>query len=721
MLRFVKVEGRALSRLALGLLLSGVSHSAWAQVQLQQVDVNSATPAPQPAGAVPTFVQETEALDQVRNNIYAPTGANSYQIDKQTIDNLPAGQNTQFDKVLLQLPGVSQDSAASGDLHVRNEHANVQYRINGILLPDGVSGFGQFLDTSFVGTLALLDGVLPAQYGLHTAAVVDITTPSQFANGGSISMYGGSHDTVMPSFTYGGSTGQTQYFFSGRFLSDSVGIENPTPAYDAIHDQTRQGKFFGYVSTLLPNDVRLSFITGTSLNHFQIPNSPGQAPQFTAFGVSNFDSSLLNENQVERSFYNVVALQKSYGPLDTQLSFYSRYSWLHFLPDPVGDLVFNGVASDVSRESLLNGIQSDNAYHLGPHTIRFGFNVSGEQTTATDNDIVEPLDMAGNPVDAPFAIPASNSKLGWLGSVYLQDEWKINPNWTINAGLRFDQMAQYVTTNQLSPRVAVVFTPRAGTTLHVGYARYFTPPEQALAGPTNVAAYNNTTGAAEVTQSDPVRPERSDVIDAGINQKIFPGLEAGVDAYYKWAHNLLDDGQFGQALVLTAFNYAQAYNTGVEFTTRYNRDNLSLYANFAWARQRATQVSSNQYLFGADELAYIASNYIYTDHAQTLTGSAGISYLLYGTRLSADVIYGSGLRDGFANTGTVEPYWQVNLGVSHEFAMPKDSGLGPMIARIDVVNVLDNVYQIRDGSGIGVFAPQYGPRRGIFGGITQKF
>lgn len=720
MLRFIKVEGRA-HGLALGLLLCGVSNGALAQVQLQQVDVNSSSAPSQPASDVPIFMQTTEALDRARSDIYAPIGANSYQMDKQTIDSLPAGQNTQFDKVLLQLPGVSQDSAASGDLHIRNEHANVQYRINGIVLPDGVSGFGQFLDTSFVGTLALLDGVLPAQYGLHTAAVIDITTPSQFVNGGSISMYGGSHDTMMPSFTYGGSTGQTQYFFSGRFLSDSVGIENPTPAYDAIHDQTRQGKFFGYVSTLLPNDVRLSFITGTSVNHFQIPNSPGQVPQFTAFGVSNFDSSLLNENQVERSFYNVVALQKSYGLLDTQLSFYSRYSWLHYLPDPVGDLVFNGVASDVSRESLLNGIQADNAYHLGPHTIRFGFNVSAEKTTAVDNNVVEPLDMDGNPIDAPFGIPSSNSKLGWLGSVYLQDEWKINPYWTLNAGLRFDQMAQYVTTNQLSPRVALVFTPRAGTTLHAGYARYFTPPEQALAGPTNVAAYNNTTAAAEVTQSDPVRPERSDVIDAGINQKIFPGLEAGVDAYYKWAHNLLDDGQFGQALVLTAFNYAQAYNTGVEFTTRYNRDNLSIYANFAWARQRATQVSSNQFLFGADELAYIANNYIYTDHAQTLTGSAGISYLLYGTRLSADVIYGSGLRAGFANTGTVPSYWQVNLGLSHEFAMPKDSGLGPMIARLDVVNLFDNIYEIRDGSGIGVFAPQFGPRRGIFGGITQKF
>lgn len=726
MLRFVSVRGGWLGRFALSVLFGSVSGVALAQVQLQQVEVG-AMPVPSqpsagtPAGVDPGFVQATEKLDQARRDIYAPIGANSYQIDKTTIENLPAGENTSFDKVLLQLPGVSQDSAASGDLHIRNEHANVQYRINGILLPDGVSGFGQFLDTSFVGTLALLDGVLPAQYGLHTAAVIDITTPSQFINGGSISMYGGSHDTVMPSFTYGGATGQTQYFFTGRYLSDTVGIENPTSNYDAIHDQTRQGKFFGYVSTLLPNDVRLSFITGTSASHFQIPNSPGQMPQFTAFGISDFDSSLLNENQVERNVYNVVALQKSYGPLDTQLSFYSRYSFVHFLPDPVGDLVFNGVASDVSRESLLNGIQSDNAYHLGPHTIRFGFNVSAEKTTSINNDVVEPLDLDGNPVDAPFSIPSSSSKLGWLGSVYLQDEWKFAPRWTLNVGLRFDQMAQYVTTNQVSPRAAVVFTPIDGTVLHAGYARYFTPPEQALAAPTNIAAYNNTTAAAAVMQSDSVRPERSNVFDAGITQKILPGLEAGVDGYYKTARNLLDDGQFGQALVLTAFNYAQAYNTGVEFTTKYNRDNLNIYANFAWARQRATQVSSNQYLFSPDDLAYIANNYIYTDHAQTLTASAGISYLLYGTRISADFIYGSGMRNGFANTGTVPPYWQVNLGLSHEFAMPQDSGLGPMIARLDVVNLFDTVYEIRDGSGIGVFAPQFGPRRGVFAGITQKF
>jgi TonB dependent receptor len=720
------MTGRFVGVFAAGLLIFVAAFlPARAQEQLPQVEV-VAPNTPPPAGS---FAAEMQSFDQMRSDIYAPIGANGYQMDRQSIETLPGGDNTPLDKVLLQAPGVSQDSAASGDLHIRNEHANVQYRINGILLPDGVSGFGQFLDTSFVGTLALLDGVLPAQYGLHTAAVVDITTPSQFAQGGSVSMYGGSHATLEPSMEYGGSVGQTQYFFSGRLLSDNVGIENPTSNYDAIHDQTRQGKFFGYVSTLLENDVRLSFITGTSVASFQIPNSPGQMPQFTAFGVSNFDSSLINENQVERNFYNVVALQKSYGPLDTQLSFYSRYSWLHFVPDPVGDIVFNGVASDVSRESLLNGIQADNAYHLGPHTIRFGFNVSGESTTAVNNDTVQPAVAGVQTADAPFLIPSSSSELGWLGSVYVQDEWKINKQWTVNGGLRFDQMAEYVTTNQLSPRISVTFTPFETTRFHAGFARYFTPPEQALAAPTNVAAYNNTTASASVTQADPVRPERSDVFDAGVTQKVTPNLDLGLDAYYKEARNLLDDGQFGQALVLTAFNYAYAYNTGVEGTAKFHFDNLTAYANLAWGRQRATQVSSNQYLFSADEIAYISDHYIYTDHDQTWTGSGGVSYLfkgaqfafLDGTRVSADLIYGSGLRNGFANTGTVSPYAQINLGLTHEFAPLPNSGLGPTVLRFDVVNLLDNIYEIRDGSGIGVFAPQYGPRRGFFGGITQKF
>ena len=40
--------------------------------------------------------------------------------------------------------------------------------------------------------------------------------------------------------------------------------------------------------------------------------------------------------------------------------------------------------------------------------------------------------------------------------------------------------------------------------------------------------------------------------------------------------------------------------------------------------------------------------------------------------------------------------------------------------RFAVVNLFDKIYEIKDGSGIGVFAPQFGPRRGYFVGISQK-
>ncbi|WP_234827059.1 TonB-dependent receptor [Rhodopseudomonas palustris] len=634
---------------------------------------------------------------------------------------LPQGTNATLDKVLLQAPGVSQDSAASGDLHVRNEHANVQYRINGIALPDGVSGFGQMLDTSLVGTLTLLTGALPAQYGLRTAGVVDITTRTDaFNNSGTVSVYGGSHQTIMPSVEYGGTAGNTQYFVSGRYFGTGLGLENPTSASNAIHDDSQQGKGFAYLSTVIDDSTRLTFIGGASANNYQIPNNPGQAPAFTAFGVSNFDSALLNENQRERNGFGVLALQKSINGFDLQLSAFSRYSMLHFTPDTVGDLVFNGVASDVYRKSVASGIQADGSYRLSDaHTLRGGFQVTAEQSRVTNSSVVLPLDNSGNPFDAPFDVTDSSSKLGWLFSTYLQDEWRVTNTVTLNSGLRFDQMAEYTNANQLSPRVSLTWKPFEGTTFHAGYSRNFTPPAQVLAAPTNLALVGNTTLQPAVNASSPVLPERSNVFDVGVTQRLLPGLEVGVDTYYKTARDLLDDGQFGSAYVLSAFNYDRAENVGVEFKGSYTSGNFRIYGNLALARQIATKVVSNQYLFDPDELAYIANNYIYTDHAQLVTASAGASYRWHDTSFSASMIYGSGLRSGFANIGTLPSYTQVNLGLSHDFYLA--SATKPTTVRFDVVNLFDSVYEIRDGSGIGVFAPQDGPRRGFYVGVAQKF
>jgi outer membrane receptor protein involved in Fe transport len=690
--------------------------------------VTNQPPAPTQAEVV---AKQNQVFDAARQTILAPAGATSYEVTHQAIEALPQGTNTTLDKVALQFPGVSQDSAASGELHVRNEHGNIQTRINGIMLPDGVGAFGQIIDTGIVGSLALLTGALPAQYGLRTAGVLDIQTKADaFNNSGSVSLYGGSHQTYTPSFEYGGTAGQTQYFLSGRYFTSSLGIENPTPANEAIHDRTSQEKGFLYLSTVLDPTSRLTFMSGFSNAAYQIPNNPGQASNFTAFGLNSFDSSTLNERQYELSQFNVLAYQKSVEDIDYQISYFNRYNQLHFRPDLVGDLIINGVASDVYRQSAINGIQEDTAWRWGfAHTLRFGFSVSAERSLVTSISSVLPVDpVTGNQTDpvtgAPFAPPVtifdSSSKTGWLLGTYLQDEWKITNNLTLNAGLRFDQMYQYVDANQLSPRVSLTWMPYDGTTFHAGYARNFTPPPQVVAAPVNLALVQNTTQQPAVPLQDPVLPERSHVFDVGVVQKIhaIPGLEVGIDGYYKLARDLLDDGQFGAAYVLSGFNYDRANNLGVELKSSYTNGNFKIYGNLAWARQLGTDIVSNQYLFDPARLAFIASHYIYTDHSQILTGSAGASYLWNGTRFSASMIYGSGLRSGFANTDHVPSYTQVNMGVSRDFNIVAPNK--PTTLRFDVVNVFDKIYEIRDGSGIGVFAPQFGPRRGFYFGISQK-
>jgi TonB-dependent receptor-like protein len=733
--------------LFLGLLATGCGAGivAVAQTVLPEVVVRASKKAPKrvphtahmPARETPAtaaareFAAKTEAFNRARDRTILPKiGTSTYELSHDAIEALPQGDNQSIGKVLLQAPGVHQESAGSleGPFHVRNEHDFVQYRMNGIPLPDGIYGFAPLLETSFIGNVSLVTGALPAQYGFRTSALIDITTRNGLAPGGSVSVYGGSRQTFTPSFEYGGTVGKTEYFVTGRFFESNEGIENPTSSLNPIHDYTTQAKFFGYMSTFLDDTTRLSIISGSSVGQFQIPNNPGQTPAFSEFvgeTPNSLNSSLLNERQFETNLYNVAALQKSVNGFDLLLAAYSRYTSIHFVPDPIGDIVFNGVASDVLRTSFLNGIQGDGAYRLNAaHTLRAGFLISEEQTQQNNSSLLLPLG-AGPPCNAaaPFNVPCdvvdNVSKVGWLLGSYVQDEWKVTDKVTINAGMRFDQMYQFVDANQLSPRLSVEYKPFDTTTVHAGYARYFTTPVQASAAPVNLALFQNTTAAPAVNQESPVLPERSHYFDAGVDQKVLPGLTVGVDGYYKIARDVLDDGQFGQALVLTEFNFEKGINEGVELKAKYQNGNFKAYGNLALSREIATNIVSNQFLFDPDELAYIATHYIYADHSQTWTGSAGASYLWQGTRFSTDMIYGSGMRSGFANTDHVPGYTQFNVGLTHEFASLAPDAK-PFTLRFDVVNVFDTVYQIRNGTGIGVFAPAFGPRRGFFAGLSQK-
>ena len=411
-------------------------------VQVRAAPRPAAAPAPAAPAAPPVnpVAATTNTLNQGLNTIYAPIGTIPNTISHDTIQALPGGDNQTVEKILLQAPGVTQDSAASGNFHVRNEHANVQVRINGIMLPDGVTGFGTFLDTALIGNISLITGALPAQFGLRTSGVLDIQTRNDAFNGGTVGVYGGTRQTFTPSFEYGGQVGQTQYFLTGRFFESNIGLENPTPNWAAIHDHTTQERGFAYVSTILDPYSRFTLMAGASYGAFQIPNTPGLTPNFTAFGISNFNSALLNENQFEQSYFMVAAWQRSINGADVQLSYFNRYSSVHFIPDPIGDIIFNGVASEVFRSDFANGVTGDIAYRLNEaHTLRAGLLLRTDKTQVTNTDTLEPLDAAGNPIDAPFTVVDPSSLVGYTVGLYLQDEWRLTNSLTLNAGIRFDQ------------------------------------------------------------------------------------------------------------------------------------------------------------------------------------------------------------------------------------------------------------------------------------------
>ena len=175
----------------------------------------AAPPPPAASDTVSEVVVTAQRLNAARDSVQPSLGATTYSVTNAAIQALPGGDNQQLNQIILQLPGVVQDSY--GQLHVRDDHNNLQYRINGVILPDGIAVFGQTLSPRLIEKLDLITGALPAQYGLRTAGIVDITTKSGlFNNGGQVSIYGGSHGEYEPSLEYGGSSGEHELLRVGR-------------------------------------------------------------------------------------------------------------------------------------------------------------------------------------------------------------------------------------------------------------------------------------------------------------------------------------------------------------------------------------------------------------------------------------------------------------------------------------------------------------------------
>lgn len=658
-----------------------------------------------------------EKLNNSRNNIYQKTHSTAYNFDEEALQNLPLGEATSLNQVLARAPGVTAGSY--GQIHVRGDHSNVQYRINDVIIPEGISGFGQVLDVRFADSINLLTGALPAQYGYRTAGVVEIKTKDQVKNskldkGAYSELLVGSNNDAGVNQQFSGNFKNLNYFLSASYLQNNRGIESPTGVRNSTHNDTKQDKVFGYFSKLLSEKNRLSLILANATNRYQIPTIANQPIQHQFAGLQNINSRDINDNQKESNRFAVLSLQGvNNSGLDYQIAGFVRHSQLDFRGDNVGGLTFNGIASNLDRSSINAGLQSDFSKQLTKNnTARFGFYFSDTRANNSSDNLTFALDQNGDKTSI-ININTINKTNTRLYSLYAQNEFQASKKLAFNFGGRFDQAQGIVNENQLSPRFSALYKLSDKTKFHSGYAKYFTAPKPELVGNRNPNLFANTTNQSENTQSGKLRAEASDYIDFGINHKFNKELTMSFEGYYKNVKNLLDEGQFGNALILTPYNFKKAKIHGLELSANYKKNNLSAYANLAWQKARAHKIISGQYLVESDEVDFISRNYVNLDHSQRTTGSAGVSYKIAKNTFGSDMLFASGMRRGHASTLSMPAYTVFNVFATRE--------IDKINFRLAINNIFDREYRLNDGTGIGMNASRYGLRRSYYLIVSKSF
>ena len=670
-----------------------------------------------------TIVVTAKRLNAARASIQPQVGASTYTINAQAIQALPGGDNTPLNQVVLQTPGAVQDSF--GQLHIRGEHNGLQFRLNGVILPEGLSVFSQALSPRLAGSVELITGALPAEYGLRTAGIIDISTKTGMNDGGEVSVYGGSHDEIEPSFGYGGHAGNTNFFVSGSYLQNDLGIESPDGRSDPIHDRTQQYQGFAYLEHIIDPEDQLSVILGASDQRFQIPDVAGELNGGLGLDVggrTNFPSQDLNESQHETTQYGVVSYLHSTDRFTGQVSLFGRYSTLAFTPDPVGDILYDGVSQAADKTDTAAGLQAEAAYHLGDeHTVRGGVIVEVDRSTSQTRSQVLLLD--NNPADAnfggqisdqPFTIVDDGAKTAATYSAYLQDEWKLAQGLTLNYGLRFDQFDGFRDENQLSPRINLVWLPTPSTTIHAGYARYFSPPPFELIADESVAEVRRPDGQSadhldgcaggDRPTPRPIPERRANYFDVGAEQRRSRrDLTVGAGRQLLQAVDAPDRrGPVRRADHPDAIQLCGRPPVGRRADAAYNKGTaVGLRQLRLHSVAQGRDLISSQFSFDQASLDYIATHSIFLDHDESYAASAGLSYLWRGTRFGGDLIYGSGLRadlplktpitfaDGsvltaIPNGEELPAYAQVNLSLSHRF---ERVATGPCEVCFDVINL----------------------------------
>ena len=662
----------------------------------------------------------------------------TYQLSRKDVEVLPRGNNSTVAEVLQTVPSVVY--GALGQTHIRQDHANQQFRIDGVPIPEGVSStFTDVISPRMWERADIILGGMEAQYGNKTAMVVDITSKSGTKPGfGSLQGFGGSNQEVTPSFEYGGTVGEKfRFYVLNSFTTTDRGIEPPTFNRPPFHGQSERNQTYLRGDYQHDNGNSFSWIFLNAIAKYQIPtiNNLGantdvlallqaQDPTFTPA-----PSQAVNQNQYENSQYSHLVWRHDVNASNFfQLAGFWRNSYANFTTDPFNALTYtpdtaepfstaNQKRSAYSLGTRLDHTWTPNKQHLVKTGVQFQY-TNAQNTAELFNFARDP--GTGLPVGPVLTQTGSNTNVQVREEFWIQDQWSLNDEWTFNLGLRADVIQSFYNEGQVSPRIGVTYKLNQSNVFHAYYGRLFTPPNVEQIAFTKLNLQGTTAQPDDPTGFNP-RAERSDYFEVGSYHALNSWITLELAAYYKRSHFQSDAGQFGTTPMLNFFAFQWGYQMGIDGALKMQiTDDFSARGNVAWGRCKGNGLQSGQYLLDTKEIADInTAGGVFCDHSQTVTSSAVVAYRFpFNTTMSGQMLYGSGLRtaaneNAFTNSSNFPSWTTYNASLTHVFNLPWDKQ--KLLVGVDAINLLNYKYFYNQGEGsIGLGVPHTGMQRSIF-------
>ena len=665
--------------------------------------------------------------------IQTKASSETYSVSRKEIDILPRGNNNELHDVLLTIPGVAYGSLKQ--VHVRQDHANLQLRIDGVPIPETVSAtFSDVISPRAWERADIVLGGMEANVGNKTAALIDITTKSGTKPGfGSIQMFGGSNKTINPSFEYGSTIGEKfRYYFLNSHTATSRGIEPPTVGHSIFHGQSERNQtmFRGDYQYDNNNNITLLFLN--SIGKYQIPTQPGQALNPTIAGLlpSGFTprpSEMVDENQKENNQYGHLVWRHDINARNFfSLASYFRHTRATFRTDPFNVLAYVPdetepfSAGSQDRTGYSGGVRMDYTYvHSKEHLIKVGFQIDRTQAINKTRLFTFLDDGAGNPIGGVINAGGDNRLVGWRQEFWIQDQWTPNQHWTFNIGMRADVVQYQRDEGQISPRLGVTYRYNPDHAFHAFYGRMFTPPNLERVAFTSLNTEGTKANPEDTTNNQP-RAERAHYFQIGSTHALTDWATLQLTGYYKLANFLSDAGQFGTTPLLNYFAFERGWTRGADAALKlWLMDNLTGRGNIAWGQCKGYGLQSGHFLLEAKEISDISTaSGVHCDHQQTLSASGILSYQLFDrTTLTGQVLFASGLRtaeEGAKTNSSHSPTYTIyNFSISHVIPLPWHGQ--KFLIGFDIVNALDQKYFINQGEGsIGLGVSHAGMPRSFF-------